>query len=179
MPRPYFHDKNKEIEKIIMVDHAGEYGAQRIYQAQLRFSRTIEDKKIIKHMLNQELEHLKYFEKQIENGLARPTILMPLWNIFGYGIGAISALMGNKTSMLVTEKIEEIIVEHYQEQIDYLKKHDPDNPILSKIEKFKADEESHIHIATDNDSKSAMFHGIWSKIVHNFCKSAIFLSKKI
>lgn len=179
MPKPYFENKNKKIQEIIMVDHAGEYGAQRIYEGQLKYTKKLEDKRLIKHMLDQELEHLEYFENKIKNGIARPTMLMPLWKIFGYGLGAISAKMGLKTAMLVTENVEKVIVQHYQEQIDYLEKTDKKNSLLSKIKKFKQDEADHIHIAIDNDSKNAPFHKICSNLIQYICKSAIFLSKKI
>ena len=179
MPRPYFESTQKKIQEIIMVNHAGEYGAQRIYEGQLAHTKDPESKALIKHMLEQELEHLDYFDKQIKEGKARPTALIPIWKVFGYGLGALSAKLGPETAMLVTENVEEIIVNHYQEQIDYLEKIDKNNPLLAKIKKFKQDEAEHIHIAVDNDSNDAQFYGILSSAVRYICRSAIFLSKKI
>jgi len=179
VPRPYFENTQKKIQEIIMVDHAGEYGAQRIYEGQLAHTKDPETQALIKHMLEQELEHLDYFGQQIKNGNARPTALMPLWKIFGYGLGAISARLGPKTAMLVTKNVEEVIVDHYQKQINYLEKTDKKNPLLKKIKKFKQDEAEHIHIAIDNDSNNAPFHGPLSSLVRCICRSAIFLSKKI
>ncbi len=179
MPKPYFEDKNRKIQEIIMVDHAGEYGAQRIYQGQLEHTKDVKSKILIQSMLEQELEHLEYFNNQIKAGAARPTALMPLWNIFGYGLGTLSARLGSQTAMLVTENVEKVIVEHYQEQIDYLEKTDRKNPLLKKIRKFKQDEADHIHIAVDNESQDAKFHGLLSGLVRCICRSAIFISKKI
>jgi ubiquinone biosynthesis monooxygenase Coq7 len=179
MPKPYFSNKQKKIEEIIRVDHAGEYGAKVIYEGQIKYTKDLHAKKLIKEMLEQELDHLEYFDQQIQDGKARPTILMPIWKIFGYGLGAISARFGPETAMLVTENVEEVIVDHYQEQIDFLKQTDPKNPLLKKIEKFKQDEAEHIHIAVSNDSKNSKFHNAFSKLVRYICKSAIFISKKI
>lgn len=179
MPKPYFSEKQKKIEEIIRVDHAGEYGAKVIYEGQIKYTKDPISKKLIKEMLEQELEHLEYFDKQIQNGHARPTILMPSWKFFGYGLGAISAKLGQETAMLVTENVEEVIVEHYQEQIDFLKQADPKNPLLKNIKKFQQDEADHIHIAVSNDSKNGKFHDAFSKLVRYICKSAIFISKKI
>ncbi|PCJ24354.1 MAG: ubiquinone biosynthesis protein UbiB [Rickettsiales bacterium] len=179
MPKPYFEDKDKKIQEIIMVDHAGEYGAQRIYAGQLKYTNVPAEKKMIKHMLDQELEHLEYFENKIKAGKSKPTALLPLWDIFGYGFGAISAKLGSKTAMLVTENVEEVIVEHYQEQIDYLEKTGKDAPLLQKIKKFKQDEADHINIALDHESKNAKFNKPLSALVQAICKSAIFLSKRI
>ena len=130
-------------------------------------------------MLDQELEHLEYFDNKLKDGSSRPTFLMPLWNLCGYGLGTISSMLGDKTAMLVTENVEEVIVGHYQEQIDYLSKTEPDSLLLQKIKKFKQDEADHIHIALDNESKNVYFHSLLSKLVQNTCKMAIFLSKKI
>ncbi|MDG1436811.1 MAG: demethoxyubiquinone hydroxylase family protein [Rickettsiaceae bacterium] len=179
MPRPYFSNKNKETQEIIMVNHAGEYGAQRIYEGQIAYTKDIESKKLIQHMLHQELEHLEYFDSLIKSGQARPTALIPIWKIFGYSLGAISARLGPKTAMLVTESVEKVIVDHYQEQINYLKKIDNNSDLLRKIKKFKQDEADHIHIAIENSSNEAHFYAILSKLVEGFCRSAIFISKKI
>jgi 3-demethoxyubiquinol 3-hydroxylase len=179
MPKPYFKDGNKKIEEILRVNHAGEFGAQRIYQGQVAHIKDVETKSLIKHMLDQELEHLDYFDSKLKEGLSRPTFLMPLWNLCGYALGAVSSALGNKTAMLVTENVEEVIVDHYQEQIDYLSKTGQNNSLLQKIKKFKQDEADHIHIAVDNDSRNAPLNKIFSKFVKNTCKIAIFLSKKI
>lgn len=179
MPRPYFQDKNKKIQEIIMVDNAGEYGAGRIYQGQIAYAKTAQEKQLIQVMLNQEQEHLDYFETEIKSGKARPTVLLPLWHVLGYVLGALSSKLGAKTAMLVTESVEQVIVEHYQEQIDYLEATDNKTPLLAKIKQFKADEAEHIHIALEHDSKNARFYGIISLIVKTCCRSAIFLSKKV
>ncbi|MCA0254793.1 MAG: demethoxyubiquinone hydroxylase family protein [Proteobacteria bacterium] len=69
MPKPYFYNHEVKINEIIRVDHAGEYGAKRIYQGQIDGASDKETKKVLHHMLEQELEHLSYFETQIENRL--------------------------------------------------------------------------------------------------------------
>ena len=178
MPRPYFSN-DKKIQEIIRVDHAGEFGAKRIYEGQIAYTKNANDKKLIKHMLDQEAEHLEYFDNQIKNGNARPTALAPIWNIFGYALGAISAKSGTESAMLVTESVEEVIVDHYQEQIDYLNSVKNKNQLLTKIKKFKQDEADHIHIAIENNSANARLHDTMSAIVKTFCNAAIFLSKKI
>lgn len=179
MPRPYYPNNHKKIQEIIRVDHAGEFGAKRIYEGQIAYTKNVNDKKLIKHMLDQEAEHLKYFDNQIKDGNTRPTALMPIWNIFGYALGAISAKCGNESAMLVTESVEEVIVDHYQGQIDYLKSIKSKDQLLTKIKKFKQDEADHIHIALENNSANVQLHDTMSALVKTFCKTAIFLSKKI
>ncbi len=178
MPKPYFNDENK-IKEILMVNHAGEFGAKRIYQGQLAFTKNHNDISTIQHMLEQELEHLNYFENEIKSGQSKPTFLLPLWSVLGYGLGTLSAIAGAKTSMLVTESVEEVIVKHYQEQIEYLENSGNNNQLLIKIRQFKQEEAEHIEIAFKNGSKNAKLHSALSKMVKTMCNMAIYLSKRI
>ena len=79
MARPYFC-KNKKIEEIIRVDHAGEYGAVRIYSGQIAHANH-QDREVLTDMLEHEQEHLEYFSYEIATHQYRPTALRPLWKI--------------------------------------------------------------------------------------------------
>ena len=179
MPKPYFEDKKKKNQEIIRVNHAGEFGARRIYEGQLEYTQNQKDKDIISHMLKQELEHLSYFEEQIKSQNVRPTILMPFWNMSGYLLGAVSAKMNNKSAMLVTDAVEDVIESHYQEQIDYLTAYDAQNPMLPWIRQFQQEEIEHKHTAINHDSKKAPLANFMFGVVGKICKIAITLSKKI
>lgn len=76
-------------DRILRVNHAGELGADRIYAGQMAVlgSRS-EAGAIVQHMWEQEKEHLRAFEKLLPKHRARPTALMPLWNIAGFALGA-------------------------------------------------------------------------------------------
>ncbi|MCC7017250.1 MAG: demethoxyubiquinone hydroxylase family protein, partial [Rhodospirillales bacterium] len=51
------------VERMIRVDHAGEFGAVRIYEGQLRVLGDAKAGPVIRHMAAQEREHLKSFER--------------------------------------------------------------------------------------------------------------------
>lgn len=178
MPKPYFECGENKIHEIIRVNHAGEFGAKRIYEGQLKYTKNSKDKALIRHMLEQELEHLNYFEAKIANEV-RPTLLIGFWNCAGYLLGAVSSKLGNKTAMLVTESVEEVIEGHYGEQIEYLTQTGEAPEMLKSIKKFRQDEIDHKHIAVENDSREALFASILSSFVKNICRGAIFISKKI
>ena len=56
----------KILEEIIRVDHAGEYGATRIYDGQIAvFGKNSKIGKTIQHMADQEQEHIQKFEELI------------------------------------------------------------------------------------------------------------------
>jgi len=181
VPKPFFNNNHeKVIQEIIRVNHAGEFGAQKIYQGQIKYTKNLEDKRILEHMLIEEQEHLEYFSKKIQKGLSRPTFLMPIWGIGSYLMGAVSAKINIKMAMLVTENVETVIEDHYSNQIIYLKQHDPENLMLKKIEKFKSDEIEHKNLAIVTTKETfSKFDKLVGHCIKTICKSAIFLSKKL
>lgn len=87
--------QEKEIlDRIIRVDHAGELGADRIYAGQLAVLGNTPVGPVIKHMWEQEKEHLETFEKLIPQYRVRPTALLPFWYVAGWALGAGTALLG-------------------------------------------------------------------------------------
>ena len=173
-------DKNK-IEEFIRVDHAGERGAIKIYEGQLLALNTLvkDDKlkKIIEKMKDHEKEHLDFFNNEIKKRKIEPTKLMPLWDLFGVGLGFGSALMGKKATMLCTASVEEVIDEHYQNQINQL--NSDENFLKEKIKKFRQDEINHKNIAYDNGASKEGIYSIFDKIIKTGSKIAISISEKI
>ena len=54
--------QNEFIKSSLRVNHAGERAAKFIYQTQVTHSSSDKKRLVLKEMLSQELEHLKYFE---------------------------------------------------------------------------------------------------------------------
>ena len=173
---------NKKIlERIIRVDHAGERGAMKIYEGQLLALNTFlkdEDlKKTIEKMKNHEKEHLDFFNKEIKKRNIKPTKLLPLWDLLGVGLGFGSAIIGKKATMLCTASVEEVIDEHYKNQINEL---DSDEKVLKeKIKKFRDDELHHRDIAYEQGASKKGLYSILDKIIKTGSKVAINISEKI
>ncbi|XP_071671252.1 5-demethoxyubiquinone hydroxylase, mitochondrial isoform X3 [Patagioenas fasciata] len=120
-------DINKPvIERIIRVDHAGEYGANRIYAGQMAVLGRSSVGPVIQQMWNQEKDHLKKFNDLMVAYRVRPTVLLPFWNVAGFVLGAGSALLGRKGAMACTVAVEESISDHYNSQIRTLVEQDPE-----------------------------------------------------
>ena len=169
------------IEKFIRVDHAGERGAIKIYEGQLLALNTfVKDenlKKTIEKMKNHEKEHLDFFNKEIERRNIKPTKLLPLWDLLSVGLGFSSAIIGKKATMLCTVSVEEVIDEHYQNQIDQL--HSDEKILKEKIKKFRNDELHHKNIAYKQGASKEGFYSILDKIIKTGSKVAINISEKI
>ena len=173
---------NKKIlEEIIRVDHAGERGAIKIYEGQLLALKTIKQdnelKDTIEKMKEHEKEHLEYFEKEIQKRKIKPTYFLPLWDLMGVTLGFGTALLGKKAAMLCTASVEEVIEDHYQNQIKKLGNDEME--LKAKIEKFRSDEVGHKNIAYEAGATNKGFYSIMDKIIRTSSRVAITISEKI
>ncbi|MCP5322901.1 MAG: demethoxyubiquinone hydroxylase family protein [Candidatus Paracaedibacteraceae bacterium] len=172
--------KKKDIHQIVRVNHAGELGAKWIYQGQLDWIKDAQAKEIIRHMYEQELDHLKYFEKVMQVRQVRPTILMPFWKWVGKTAGAFSAALGSDAAMACTEAVEDVIDEHYASQIRHLEKERPDEiELINTLKTFRADECNHRDIAATYDQSPSPLKRTLKKAVKIGVKLAISVSKRI
>ena len=171
----------KTLEEIIRVDHAGERGAIKIYEGQLLALKTIKQdnalKDKIEEMKEHEKEHLEYFEKEIQKRKIKPTYLLPLWDLMGVGLGFGTALLGKKAALLCTASVEEVIEEHYQNQLKRLGEDEKD--LKTKIEKFKGDEINHKNIAYKSGATNKGIYSIMDKVIRTGSRIAITISEKI
>jgi len=173
-------NKNK-VKEFIRVDHAGERGAIKIYEGQLLALNTIikndELKKKIEEMQVHEKEHCDYFEKEIKKRNIKPTKFLPLWDLLGVGLGFGSAIIGKKATMLCTASVEEVIDQHYQNQINQLQ--NDEKELKNKIVKFRNEELQHKDIAYEEGATKKGFYSIMDKIIKTGSKIAIGISEKI
>ena len=170
------------IDRIIRVDHAGEYGAVRIYAGQLAVLKNdpnaaAEIKRKIEHMGEQEVEHLRTFERLMVERHARPTLLQPIWHVAGFALGAATALLGPNAAMACTEAVEEVIDEHYAAQSKVLGDSEP--ALKGHIEKFRADEIEHRDIARANGAAEAPAYPLLTNAIKQASRVAIWLSERI
>ena len=173
-------NKNK-LEEFIRVDHAGERSAIKIYEGQLLALKTVvknDELKIkIEEMQIHEKEHCEYFEKEIKKRNIKPTKFLPLWDLLGVGLGFGSTIIGKKAAMLCTASVEEVIDEHYQNQINQLE--NDEKVLRSKIIKFRNDELNHKDIAYDEGATKEGLYSIMDKIIKIGSKIAIRISEKV
>ena len=171
----------KKLEEFIRVDHAGERGAIKIYEGQLLALNTIindEDlKKTISEMKKHEEEHCNFFEDEIKKRDVSPTKFLPLWDLLGLGLGFGSTVLGKKAAMLCTASVEEVIDEHYKNQIDQLQ-NDEEN-LKKIIIKFRNDELHHKDIAYEQGATKKGIYSAMDKIIKAGSKLAIRISEKI
>src|SRR5258708_16292237 len=159
-PKPAAPGSPVDIESMIRVDHAGEYGAVRIYEGQLavlkRRKGASASVETIAHMAEQEQRHLQAFDRLVNERRVRPTALEPVWRIAGFALGAATAALGEKAAFACTAAVEEVIDEHYASQIAALGDKDP--ALASAGWGFCADEASPRETAPPQGAPQAPGH---------------------
>lgn len=159
----------------LRVDHAGEYGAQRIYAGQLAVLKNHPVGDELRHMAAQEEEHLAAFNRLLPERGVRPTILMPLWHVAGYVLGAGTALMGVRAAMACTVAVESVITEHYNSQ---LTSGALDASLAPTIAKFRDEEMEHHNIGLAHDAEQTPFYTGLTSVIRAGCRAAIWLTTR-
>ena len=98
-------------------------------------------------------------------------------DLLGIGLGFGSTILGNKAAMLCTASVEEVIDEHYQNQINKIG--DDEKNLKNKIIKFREDELHHKDIAYKNGASKEGLYSIMDKIIKTSSRIAITISEKI
>ncbi len=167
----------QRLERLIRVDHAGEYGAKRIYQGQLAVLGGGDKGDVIRHMQEQEQQHLDTFAGLIADRRVRPTALLPLWHLAGFALGAATAALGSRAAMACTVAVEEAIDEHYAQQSAELG--DDEAPLRATIDQFRAEELEHRDIGLEHEAELAPAYRLMSAVIKVGCKVAIAVSERI
>ena len=165
------------IARMIRVDHAGEYGARRIYDGQLAVLGKRGAAPAIRAMAEAEQAHLDAFDNLLVERRVRPTALSPVWHVAGYALGAASALLGERAAMACTVAVEEVIEEHYAGQARRLGEDEAE--LRQTLEEFGADESRHRETGLAHGAEQAPGYEALSAAVKRGTRLAIWLSERI
>lgn len=169
-----------DLERMIRVDQAGEYGATRIYAGQLavmgdRHPLAAE----IRAMAEQEAGHRAKFDALMARRGVRPTALQPFWQVAGYALGAGTALLGPEAAMACTAAVEEEIDRHYSAQLDELADSGADPELAAMVEEFREDEREHRDAALAAGAERAPAYPLLAGAIRLGCRLAIRLSERV
>lgn len=170
-------NKRQQIDRMLRVDHAGEYGAQRIYAGQLAVLKNDATAPEIARMAAQEQEHLTRFNQLINERRARPSALIPFWHVAGFALGAGTALLGPKAAMACTVAVESVIAEHYKNQLDTMPEGEPE--LKATIAQFREEEMEHHDIGLAHDAEQAPAYALLSGVIKRGCRAAIWVAERV
>lgn len=173
--------KKRVIDKMLRVDHAGEIGARQIYAGQLAVFRGSSVGQVIAEMAEQELKHLNAFEKLMVQRRVRPTVMLPIWNVAGYALGLGTALLGKEAAMACTVAVEEVIAEHYNDQVRTLLEDgwQHEEHLRAIFREFRDDELEHKDTGIAFEAEKAPMYRPLSAAIKAACRVAIATTERI
>lgn len=145
------------VRRILRVNHAGEYGAIRIYQAQIVVARFIAPDLLpfLTETLSHEKEHRRRFRELMTLRSVYPCGAMPVWGIGGYAMGFVTALLGRDAILVCTESVERTVHAHLDKQLDALGT--TDSEVSTVIRAIQQEELGHLDHALTNRTSNALF----------------------
>lgn len=170
-------DERPDVDAMIRVDQAGEYGAMRIYGGQLAVLGSHPSSRPIARMRSQEERHLATFDEMMVDRGIRPTLLQPIWQVAGHALGVATALMSPAAAMACTAAVETEIDRHYSDQLQALGQDEPD--LADNIRRFREEELEHRDTAMAAGAEGAFGYPILSSLIRAGCRIAIAMSKRI
>lgn len=165
------------VDRALRVDHAGEYGAVRIYEGQLAVLGRRRAGPVIREMAAAEREHLATFSSLLPKRRVRPSALLPAWHVAGFALGAATALLGPKAAMACTVAVEEVIDEHYARQVEVLGEQEPE--IRDLCERYRQEEVEHAETALANGAQEVPGYRALTGAIKSGCRAAIWLAERI
>lgn len=168
----------KEVERILRIDHAGEYGAMHIYKAQLLVARIFYKDIVFKleEMLSHEKVHFGTFNKILVARSIRRCYAIHFWALSGFSLGIFTALIGRNAIWVCTNSIESTVLHHLAWQLEFLSKNDSE--VHQAVLSIAADEEAHQKFGQTNSKNSLVYKPIFY-IVRRATEFAIWLSAKL
>jgi len=164
------------IRRILKVNHAGEFGAIRIYGAQIAVARRLfpDITASLEEMRGDEIDHCRLFREAMPPRSAKPCRVLSLWSLGGYVLGFLTALGGRNTVWICTEAVESTVHRHLEDQLTYLAVRDPD--LRALIASIQEQELAHLHEAENNQERWGLRRAVLLPVIGGLTDLMIWLS---
>jgi ubiquinone biosynthesis monooxygenase Coq7 len=164
------------VARILKVNHAGEYGAIRIYRAQIWIARRRYPDVVafLEETLGHEVNHCSLFLGAMPERHARPCRIMTLWGNGGLVLGLLTALLGRQGIWICTAAVEAAVHRHLQDQLLFLRNRDPG--LYSLIEAIQSEELMHLDHAEERIVVATFWSRLLRVFISNATEAAIWLS---
>ncbi|WP_320200733.1 demethoxyubiquinone hydroxylase family protein (plasmid) [Agrobacterium sp. rho-13.3] len=163
------------IKRILKVNHAGEFGAIRIYTAQIFVARRLFPEIVadLEKMRDDEIDHCRLFLQAMPVRNARPCRVMTFWSVGGYVLGLLTALCGRNMVWICTEAVESTVHRHLEDQLTFLIHRDPELHTL--IKSIQDQELAHLREA-ENQREKGQAHSLFLPLISGLTNLMIWLS---
>jgi len=133
---------------LMRVNHVGEVCAQALYQGQALTSRSMEVREKMNEAAEEEIDHLNWCYRRIEQLDSHTSYLNPLWYLGSFALGVGAGLAGDKWSLGFLAETERQVVAHLESHLERL----PEEDTVSRaiVAQMAEDEAKHAEMAVDN-----------------------------
>jgi ubiquinone biosynthesis monooxygenase Coq7 len=137
------------IARIVRVNHAGEFGAIRIYSAQILVAAKLcsDCLPALSEMLRHERIHCARFLEAMPARRSRPCRVMQFWSLGGWLLGFLTALLGRRGVWACTAAVEAAVHRHLDDQLHFLADRDPE--LHATILSIREEELTHLRHAEE------------------------------
>ena len=143
-------DRNNSAN-LMRVNHSGEVAAQGLYRGQALTARLEGTREKMDHAALEELDHLSWCNKRLEELNDKPSLLNPVWYGLSFGMGAIAGAAGDKWSLGFVHETEEQVVIHLEEHLEKLS--NKDKKTIAILEQMRIDEAQHSEEALESGAE--------------------------
>jgi ubiquinone biosynthesis monooxygenase Coq7 len=126
---------------LMRVNHAGEIAAQALYHGQALVARSAATRALLLKAAHEETDHLAWCETRLKELDSRPSLLNPLWYAGSFAIGAMAALLGDRTSLGFVVETERQVEGHLDQHLARLPPDDARSRAI--LETMRSDEIAH------------------------------------
>ena len=135
------------VRRIVKVNHAGEYGAIRLYGSQIWIARWRSPEVVpkLEEMLSHEIAHCAKFAAAMPERGAAPCRALYFWGTGGRALGVVTALIGRQGVWACTAAVEAAVHRHLDDQLVYLAGRD--QGLFDLIADIRAEEAAHLEHA--------------------------------
>lgn len=130
---------------LMRVNHVGEVCAQALYQGQSMTARDQSNRAALQAAAQEEVEHLAWTQKRIEELGGRTSLLNPVWYGSSLAVGIVAGLLGDKWNLGFLEETEHQVTRHLEEHLQGLPEQDAKSRAI--VEQMREDEMKHAHMA--------------------------------
>jgi len=124
----------KHVAGLMRINHTGEVCAQALYQGQALTARLPEVRESMNLAAKEEIDHLNWCEKRLDELESRPSLLNPVWYGMSFGLGALAGLAGDRWSLGFVAETEHQVCAHLQDHLGRLPEQDErSEAILSQM----------------------------------------------
>ena len=163
--------------RILRVNHAGEYGAIRIYSAQIVIARRLcpDLLPFLFETREHERAHLASFRALMRED-RHVCRLLSVWSVGGTALGLLTALAGREGDLICTEAVERTVHRHHLDQMRWAARRDPE--LWRTIEQIRREELQHLDFAVSGRRRHSLAHTLFDLCIVGVTETLIFASTR-